>query len=266
MGKQHRSPHERGFWTRTYGGMPGWGLVASAVVFVACMVVVAVGGNQQSTTASTWEPPPSATPTATGDATPVGPIVATEGRESPVALIVGDSYTAGVGASEPRNSWASIVTRALKWDATVLAAPGGGYSLPGVNGESILGMLESADLRALRPDVVVIQSGYNDTSAQDADVRAAINDVRGILTEELPGVPVVVVGQFWPGEPTPSSEARARTIQAAWSGRDGTLVLDPIEGGWSSFNTTDDRHPDDAGHALIAKNIVAAMRAEGLVR
>lgn len=202
------------------------------------------------------EPAPTRTPTV---------VAATNGRSAPVALVLGDSYSAGVGASTPEGGWPALVGANLGWDMEVLSAPGGGYSLPGTNGQSIVGMFESTDIATLQPNIVIIQSGYNDTSAQDEDVRAAIGRLQDDLRAQLPDTPVVVVGQFWPGEPTPSSTARAATIQRAWSGYEGALVLDPIAEGWSTFNTTDDRHPDDAGHALIAERIVAAIRSAGLV-
>lgn len=255
-----KSTHERGFWTSEYGGMPGWGLVASLVALIVLTVVGIVGASQQSTSAGEWVHP-SAQPTSTASA----PIAASHGRPAPVALIIGDSYSAGVGATTPDRGWSSILDRELEWDTTVLSAPGGGYAKPGTNGQTLEQMLADTDLTELRPDVVIIQSGYNDTSVRPEETRAAIRAMRTTLTERLPGVPVVVVGQFWPGEPTAASRAAAEIIQASWAGREDTLVLDPISDGWSSFDTIDDRHPDDAGHALIAQKIIDAMRTAGLV-
>lgn len=237
------------------------GLGALAVV-VGVMVWTAFQPVEPPATAYESRPVETPTPTPTPE---VLQIAATNGRPAPVALLLGDSYSADVGASAPENGYASIVARELGWDMTVLSAPGGGYSLPGVNGQSIVQMYEATDVATLQPDVVIIQSGYNDTSAQDEDVRAAIRQIQSDITATLPDVPVVVVGQFWPGEATPSSSARAATIQSYWSGRSNVLLLDPIAEGWSAFATTDDRHPDDAGHALIAAQIIAAMRADGLI-
>lgn len=272
MGKNRRRHPSQpaGFWRQQVGGAPYWFLAVAAVGLIAFGAFVAV--NAPSASADRGTPREEATSTPTPETTeaaeaetPVAPITASNGRPAPVALILGDSYSQGGGASNPDNGWAAIVTRELGWESTVLSAPGGGYALPGTNGQSILQMLEATDLATLKPDVVVIQSGYNDTSAEDTATRAAINAARTILSEQLPSTPVVVVGQFWPGEPTPSSKARAATIQNAWATSRNALVLDPIAGGWSSFNTTDDRHPDDAGHALIAQNIIDAMRADGLL-
>lgn len=239
--------------------MPGWGFVAFAAAITVLAIIGAVGISQQTTAEGQWSHPTSTT------AEPSVRISAAEGRERPLALIVGDSYTAGIGASSSNKGWAKIVSDRLGWDATILSSPGGGYAKTGTNGRTIEQMIADADLADLSPDVIVIQSGYNDTSVHPEDTAKAIRDIRRLLAKAVPGVPVIIVGQFWPGEPTPASRAAADIIQASWAGREDTLLLDPISDGWSSFDTTDDRHPDDAGHALIAQRIIDAMETAGLV-
>lgn len=178
------------------------------------------------------------------------------------ALIVGDSYAAGVGATGG-NGYAQQLAADLGWKATIRSTPGGGYGKPGVDGVSVLDLLKRADLPTY--DVVVVQSGYNDVSEDDAAVARAVAQAAALLRREARGVPVVVVGEFWPGKPTPSSQARAQTIASVWQDRAGVVFLNPIAGGWSDFDTVDDRHPDDAGHALIAAKIEAGMRRAGLL-
>ncbi|WP_460775997.1 SGNH/GDSL hydrolase family protein [Microbacterium sp. GXF7504] len=241
-----------------------------AVVGVATGVALSVGNDGGTANPAASYTPRSEysfnQPDEATEAAAFQPVVASYGRARPVALLLGDSYSAGVGATDPEEGgYAALLADDLGWDIIVMSAPGGGYALPGINGESLPQMLAGADLDSIAPDIVLIQSGYNDASAQDEDVRRAIREMQEFISARLPGTPVVVVGEFWPGEPTPSSTARAATIQQAWANQPNTLVLDPIASGWSSFATTDDRHPDDAGHALIAQQITEAMRAAGLI-
>lgn len=180
----------------------------------------------------------------------------------PRALIVGDSYTAGVGATNG-DGYAQRLADDLGWNAEVKSAPGGGYGKPGVNGKSVLDLLRTSDLAEY--DVIVIQSGYNDVSEDDSAVASAVERTANLVFRRAPKVPVVVIGEFWPGKQTASSQARAATIADGWRDRTNVLFLDPIQSGWSDFDTTDDRHPDDAGHALIAAKVETAMRRAGMV-
>ena len=204
-------------------------------------------------------------PTADATSAPVKPIAASDGRPQPVALVLGDSYSAGVGASTPARGYVNLIGQQLGWKMIVESAPGGGYAKAGTNGKDLLQMYEAADVKRLRPDVVIVQTGLNDVSVDDAKTRAAATRLADSLHADLSSTPVVVVGEFWPfPKQTPSSKARDATIGDVWTDRVNVLYLHPLSG-WSDFHTTDDRHPDDAGHRMIADHIIAALRRAGLL-
>lgn len=231
-------------------------VVAAVVVFAFAGWVVLRPVEPTTISASQLQPAEPATePSAAGQDYP-----AVTG-DPPRLLAVGDSYAAGVGAATPDQGYVRLLADSLGWEADVKSEPGGGYGKPGIGGKSVLGLLRESDLESY--DVILIQSGYNDVSVDDARVADAASAAARLVTRV--GVPVIVVGEFWPGRPTPSSKARAETIAQAWEDREGVLFLDPIGEGWSDFATADDRHPDTAGHALIARRIESAVRRAGIV-
>lgn len=243
-------------------------MTGSRIVVLVSAVVVAVFSGWLL---FFWQPAPP--PSTSGfDPAPSEPTASETAEEPsfepiegdpPRALIVGDSYAAGIGATTPDQGYAQTLATDLGWDVTIESAPGGGYGKDGVNGDSVLDLLQQADLASF--DVIVVQSGYNDVSEDDAAVAKAVGQTRTLLAKQAPGVPVVVIGEFWPGELTASAEARSETIRAGWVERPGVLFLDPLARGWSDFDTTDDRHPDTAGHQLIASKVEAGMERAGLI-
>lgn len=238
------------------------GVVGAVVIGLVTLVLTHNSGRR-----IVPETIPTIPTTSSSTAPTAAPIVATHGRPRPVALVLGDSYAAGVGASTPSHGFVSLIGQQLGWDMVVESAPGGGYAKAGTNGKDLDQLYAAADVQQLHPDVVIVQSGLNDVSVDDAQTRAAAEALAERLHSDLPATPVVVVGEFWPfPQETPSSKARDATIGNVWADRTNVLYLSPLAGGWSDFHTTDDRHPDDAGHRSIADHIIGALRRADLLR
>lgn len=191
------------------------------------------------------------------------PIKASEGRAQPLVLLVGDGYAAGVGASSTGTSYASLLARDLDWDVRLAVQAGAGYTKAGADGQTVPELYAAANPKGLAPDAVIVQAGYGG-DYPDADVAAAIAELGDLLRAELPGVPVIAIGSFWPGIPTAQSQARDQTIATAWSEQEGVLFLRPQAEGWSDFKAAGGG-PDDAGHALIAASIESDLRDAGLL-
>ncbi len=93
------------------------------------------------------------------------------GRTTPVVVVLGDSYAAGVGASDPTTSgYVPMLATDLGWDVRAVPAPGGGYVAGGYNGPMI-NLLKRIDLAQVDPDLIVLQAGHNDTAAPADEVR-----------------------------------------------------------------------------------------------
>ena len=196
----------------------------------------------------------------------------------PVALFIGDSYTAGSGGAGPQRSFACLTARTMGWICRNDGEPGTGYTNRGkVHGDGN----DTYARRALRPatpaaagtasrvDVVVVTGGRND-SGSSVPVRVA---AAGLTLDRLrvtyPDARIVVVGPFWVDDAVPPSllgfneglraEARARNL----------TFLDPIGERWlttagrARWVAADDVHPSVAGHQRLAAMLVTSLEEAG---
>lgn len=177
----------------------------------------------------------------------------TENRPQPVVLLIGDGYADGRGASSAGTSYPSLLARDLGWDVRLATATGAGYvSAP----PTFLDLLTQSP-PSLAPDLVVLQGAFG-ANASNADAKAAVAELRATTDAQYGDVPVVVVTAFAPDGITGQLETRERTVARAWREDPDVLVLRPQLDGWSAPT------PDDAGHELIAIELVTALRAAGL--
>jgi lysophospholipase L1-like esterase len=188
-----------------------------------------------------------------------------EGRSKIHALLVGDSYSAGVGSSDPElRGYPALLRRDLGWNIDIKSTPGGAYGKTGLAGaQAVEEIIREADLASY--DLILIQAGLNNASTSRATTLSAAHDAATRIWARAPNVPVVVVGAFWPMAETPASQAAEEAIHQVWKGWRNVLFLDPETEGWADFKTTDDRHPDDAGHRVIATQIEDALKERGLI-
>ena len=177
----------------------------------------------------------------------------TANRPQPVVLLVGDGYADGRGASSAGTAYPSLLARDLGWDVRLATAPDAGY----LSAEPTLRDLLVQSPPSLDPDLVVVQGGYG-ADAPTADAKAAVEELHAAIEQQYADVPVVAVTGFAPGGTTQQLETRERAVARAWREDPDVLVLRPQLDGWSDVS------PDDAGHELIATELVAALRAAGL--
>ena len=119
--------------------------------------------------------------------------------EAPVhAAFLGDSYTFGVGATEPTDGYAYLVSKAEDWTSRVVGLPGSGYVRVAIRDDKNIAAGLPAVIAA-QPQVVIVASGHND-AMPNVDYReteaAALKDLRELRTA-LPKATIVVVGPIW---------------------------------------------------------------------
>lgn len=194
----------------------------------------------------------------------------------PEAAIVGDSYTAGANASSPGRGYAERVARALGWEhADIRGLPGAGYVRPSVTGRRLRGVVRRLVKR--RPPVVVVVMGHNDTRVNPVRVERSARRTLALLRRRLPFSRVVVVGPIWQsGDPEPRVLVTRDAILAAVRSVGGLMWVDPIAEHWftgdkrhhtgnaSHFISSDDNHPNDAGHAHIARLLLRDLKRLGV--
>jgi lysophospholipase L1-like esterase len=209
------------------------------------------------------------------------PVPAQAGRAhhhpvAPEAAILGDSYTSGANASTPGRGYAERLARAMNWSPVdIRGLPGAGYARPSVKGRHLLGVAKRVVRR--RPGVVVVVMGHNDWRVAPDRVERDARQTLALLRRRLPGSRIVVVGPIWQsGDPAPRVVATRDAIRLA-TRRVGRLSwIDPLAERWftgdkrrhtgnaARYISADDNHPNDAGHAHIAKMLLRDLVARGI--
>ena len=233
----------------------GFLLLLMTTTTAGCTSTSAQGAAAVTSTATAVTVP---TPVTAADAP-------TRAAPSPLrAVFLGDSYTVGFGSDD--GGYVPDVAAQLGWQATALGQTGTGYVAPSPTpGQAPYGARVAAVV-ALDPDVVVVQGSTNDFYVVD-QVDAAAQAVFAELARELPGTPVVVVGPVMPQNSDASLLTGVRNAVADAAGRSGLPFIDPIGAQWleptDGLYSIDGIHPNDAGYAEFADDLVGALRGLG---
>lgn len=185
----------------------------------------------------------------------------------PRLVIVGASFTAGVG-SGPSRSWAVLLARQLRWDAVVDGVPGAGYvragaGRPGSRGP-VAAEIARAGLRALQPSLVIVQAGHDDIGVPAALERRRVEQAVGVIRAEAPRARIALLTVF-PGRPHRGASRTDRAIVAAARAADpAVIIIDPLAAGWRYAHVRDGLHPTAAGSAWIAGQVAGIMREHGV--
>lgn len=166
----------------------------------------------------------------------------------PRILVIGDSYSVGVGA-RPERSWPVRLPGRVRVDGF----SGSGFS----SGASACGDVSYATRAAAgiaAADLLVVEGGLNDADQPAADLQAGFDR----LMRELVGRSVLVVG------PPPAPRLRYDDVAAV----DATLARLAAAHGAAylsmldlELSYDDDRlHPDAAGHRVFGDRVAARVR------
>ncbi|MGF9648070.1 SGNH/GDSL hydrolase family protein [Pseudarthrobacter oxydans] len=210
---------------------------------------------------------PAPAPTATATAPQPGIELPAE----PVLLIMGDSYTAGVGADQPDQGWAYLVAGQLGYPTNIDGVSGTGFAWGGGGqderaGEYEVRLRNIAANPAFVPNVLILQGGQNDSRVPNLEeVTAATAQTIEAARRFWPGVQVVVLG---PSAPQPLAEELRGVNSAVRAGAAaaGAPFMDAIEAGWFTTSNSpgfdaDGAHPNSAGHAYMAEKFLESWAA-----
>lgn len=219
---------------------------------------------------------PTATPAVTATATtPTASAAAArlgiELPAKPVLLILGDSYTAGVGAARQDQGWAYVVARSLGYPTNIDGLGGTGFAWGGGaqndgGREFEVRLRETSKNPRFVPNLLILQGGQNDAQLNNPDeLTTATAQTIEAARRFWPGVQVVVLG---PSAPQPLAEELrgANTAIRAGAAAAKAPFIDVYEAGWFTganspgFNA-DGAHPNTAGHAYLAKKFLEAWAA-----
>ena len=260
------------------------GAVAALMVrrrFAVALVAIAITATASTATAIGWRHDPtrlSATaPPVHRSATASPPISAAsvplviEGAalpaSAPVALFVGASYTAGLGAQPATNGYAYRSAALLGWRAEVDGESGTGYLNPGHRGGSTYVARIRVLAPPLPPSVVVVQSGRNDIGYPLPQLHDAVLATVASVHRRWRHAQLVILGAIPADLPLGPGilGVEATLKQAATQAK--VPFVDPIAQDWITaanehqYAGAVPQHPNNSGHAYLASRLAADLQA-----
>jgi lysophospholipase L1-like esterase len=189
----------------------------------------------------------------------------TQPRDAPHLVIVGASFTAGVG-SGPAQSWAVELAQHLHWDAVIYGVPGAGYVRAGVGRQGpVAAQVARLGLRALKPSLIIVQAGHDDIGVSPAFERHRVNQTIASIRGAAPHARLVLLTVFSRRSPSLAAYRTDRAIAHAARTADRTaIIINPLTSGWRYSRARDGLHPTAAGSAWIASRVAAILRSHGV--
>jgi lysophospholipase L1-like esterase len=188
------------------------------------------------------------------------------GRHVPTVVIVGASFTAGVGPGNPDGSWAALLARHLGWDAVVYGDPGAGYVRPGVHRRGPVSReISQVNLRELNPALVIVQAGHNDMGVPASVEQVRVKQVLAQIRAAVPDAGIGLITVFAGRKHRPAAYQTDRTIIAAARAADpAVIIMDPLAGPWKFARVRDGLHPTAAGSKWIAGQVSQILEGRGV--
>lgn len=173
--------------------------------------------------------------------------------EPTTAVVIGDSYTAGLRASAPSASWPRVFASTTGWVVTPLAVSGSGYTVEGPSEPGVFATRIPA-AGDIAPDVLIFQGSINDLGA---DIAEPAGGALASARATLPDAACVVIGPTYIPQEGPERVDALNVALSEQAAANGCRYLDartwvPLE------QFADGAHPNDQGYATFA----AAVKAE----
>ena len=184
-------------------------------------------------------------------------------------LVIGASFTAGVGGGRAGANWGVQLAKRLGWQAMTIGVPGAGYTVAGSGGLGPFGhLLRRVPLSAFRPEVIVVQGGHDDwrvpTTAERANVERLVRTLAALSWRPKVVVLSVFVRPDAPAMVREQQRLTDRTImEAAQAADPAALVVNPF--GWHFARREQGLHPTAGGYRTIAIRVEERLRAAGIV-
>lgn len=189
------------------------------------------------------------------------------GGRRPLLVVLGASFTAGVGPGAPTRAWSVELARALGWRSLVVGASGIGYTHPAGRLGALPRLVDTIGLAHLHPSLVVVQVGHDDWRTPLAVEARRVRGFWAALRRALPASRLATITVFAPGRrPGPRLRALDRVIvHSARAADPALLVMDPAALGWRFHREhPGGLHPSAGGDRQIAGWVLAFLRAHGI--
>ncbi|MGO4445122.1 SGNH/GDSL hydrolase family protein [Mycobacterium sp. 2YAF39] len=198
-------------------------------------------------------------------------------RDSPPSLLViGDSFVAGAGVTDPGQSYPAVLAQATGMRLSVDGQGGTGFvnDAHGTGNGDTSKMIDRLDADGQRfPDasVVVIDAGRNDLRYPVDQVGSEVSEYLDRARAQWPTADiVVVVPAFIKEQPFDGYRDVLNRFENSAS-KVGATLIDPTAEGWyqnvdvATLVSADKVHPNADGARLIAERMEQSLRSHGLV-
>jgi lysophospholipase L1-like esterase len=188
-------------------------------------------------------------------------------RDGPVVAFYGDSFTSGMGASDPSKRWSTIICDQRGWTEFNPSVIGLGFvANRHVDGDGDLPSL----IIEQDPNIVIVTMGLNDAfsfenAASEIEQQIAADLER--LRTALPDARIIVVEPFsHAGEPPDSLDTIAGWLRDAASDIDADYIAGASRWlhGHPEWMSWDRLHPNDEGYSELASRMDAELTGLGI--
>lgn len=179
--------------------------------------------------------------------------------ELPRVVFLGDSLTAGHGIAAD-DAFPAVVGRMLREAGRPIQVVNAG-----VSGDTTAGGVRRLDwILRQKPDVVVVGLGGND-GLRGTDLATSEENLRSIIRRcQEAGARVLLLGMMIPPNYGPEYTQQFRDVYPRLAAElNVPLVPFLLEGvgGVASLNLQDGIHPTEAGHEIVARNVLPHLQA-----
>jgi lysophospholipase L1-like esterase len=182
-------------------------------------------------------------------------------------VVVGASFTAGVGPDNPDRSWAVLLARLLHWNAVIYGDPGAGYVRRGAGHRGpMVAEIARADLRAVEPALVIVQAGHDDIGVPPRLERRRAEQAVALIHAEAPRAKIALLTVFTGRFRSPAAYRTDHAIVSGGTAADrNVIIIDPLAAGWTFARSRDGFHPSAYGSAWIAHKVAGILREHGVL-
>lgn len=176
--------------------------------------------------------------------------------------IVGDSFSAAVGAGDVDRGYAHLLGDRGCWDLNLVARSGSGYA---ASVDPFVSIPRVAAVATSLPDVIIVQGSGNDRG--DGRMFAAASGLYLTYRVVAPQARIVVVGPTDAPSADHGNIDEIRRYLRDAAGVAGATFLDPKAERWLNPATDyapDGIHPNDRGHARMAARLFDALSGLGI--
>jgi lysophospholipase L1-like esterase len=194
----------------------------------------------------------------------------------PSLLVIGDSFVAGAGVTDPGQSYPAVLAHATGMRLSVDGQGGTGFisDARGTgNGDTskLIDRLVADGQEFPNASVVVIDAGRNDLRYPVDEVGSAVSEYLDRARAQWPAADIVVlVPAFIGSQPFDGYREVLNRFQSSAS-KIGATLIDPIAEGWyqnvdvATLLAADKVHPNAEGARTIAARMEQSLRSRGLV-